>query len=168
MTTHVKDSHCSWCGTAFPEEALSWPRHCTHCGHTSYKNPLPVAVALIPVKGGGLVGVRRGIPPRKGEVALPGGFIDVGESWQAACAREVEEELGLSIDARSITVHTVLSAPDGTVLIMGLTPEINLNEAPEFVPNDETMERLVIEPAEDLELAFPLHTEAVKLYFSRQ
>jgi ADP-ribose pyrophosphatase YjhB (NUDIX family) len=133
----------------------------------SYKNPLPVAVALIPVKGGGLIGVRRGIEPRKGTVALPGGFIEVGESWQAACAREAFEEIQIEIDPNEISVHTVLSAPDGTVLIMGLTAEVDLDALPEFVPNDEALERTIIQNQDDLELSFPLHTEAAKLYFSK-
>jgi len=38
---------------------------------------------LIPVHDG-LLFVRRGIEPRKGKLALPGGFINLGETWQEA------------------------------------------------------------------------------------
>ncbi|MEU8352015.1 hypothetical protein AB0C60_21895, partial [Streptomyces sp. NPDC048845] len=41
-----QDSHCAYCGAAFPEGA-AWPRRCARCGNTSYRNPLPVAVALV-------------------------------------------------------------------------------------------------------------------------
>lgn len=163
--TAEKNSHCSWCGTRFMADA-GWPRTCESCQKTSYVNPLPVAVAVVPLKGGGLLGVRRGIEPRKGSVALPGGFIDVGESWQEACAREVYEELQVELDPAHITLHCVLSAPDGTVLIMGRTPELDASTFSPFISSPEAEARVIIEDHPELALAFPLHTEAARLYFT--
>ena len=87
-----KNSHCSYCGARFAEDG-PWPRRCAACANVSYLNPLPVAVLLQPVDDGLLV-IRRAIAP-VGRLALPGGFIDVGESWQAAAARyrPVQERL---------------------------------------------------------------------------
>ena len=158
-----KNAHCSYCGHAFePEQA--WPKRCAGCAQTSYVNPLPVAVILLPVDGGLLL-VRRGIEPRKGLLALPGGFIGVGESWQAAAARELLEETGVSIDPSAVRDFRARSAPDGTVLIFGLGPALALSDLPTFTPSEEATEIVILRAPE--ELAFPLHTDAALAYFTR-
>ncbi len=53
--------------------------------------------AVIPMEGG-VVLIRRKNPPYQGMWALPGGFVDVGETTEAACIREVEEETGLIVE----------------------------------------------------------------------
>src|ERR1700687_165917 len=77
-----RNTHCSFCGHAFQPDA-PWPRACAECGQVSYLKPLPVAVTLVPVDDGLLV-VRRGIEPGRGRLALPGGYINLGETWQQA------------------------------------------------------------------------------------
>lgn len=42
--------------------------------------------------------IRRKNEPFKGAYALPGGFIDIGETTEAACRREVLEEAGIVVD----------------------------------------------------------------------
>jgi ADP-ribose pyrophosphatase YjhB (NUDIX family) len=46
---------------------------------------------------GGLFLMRRGIPPGYGRWTFPGGYVDRGETVEAAAVREVEEEAGCSV-----------------------------------------------------------------------
>jgi ADP-ribose pyrophosphatase YjhB (NUDIX family) len=157
----LRNSHCSFCGAPFTLD-MAWPRTCLSCANTSYLNPLPVAVLLLPVDDGLLV-IRRDIEPRRGELALPGGFIDMGESWQQAAARELAEETGIVVDQDGVRLFDVLSAPDGTVLIFALAPPVAGAALPPVRPTAETTEWLLIDGPR--ELAFPLHTRVVARYF---
>src|SRR2546428_11376952 len=54
-----------------------------------------VAVDGIVLHGGKLVAVRRKNEPYRGMPALPGGFVELGETTADAVVREVREETGL-------------------------------------------------------------------------
>lgn len=153
-TMYQKDLHCSFCGTRFLDN-LAWPRRCEQCGNTSYKNPLPVAVLLLPVDDGVLV-IRRSIAPRLGELALPGGFIEWGERWQDAAARELYEEAGITINPATISIYQVHSVPDGMLLIFGVGERCAAADLPPFTPTPECSERIIV--THPMPLAFPLHT----------
>ncbi|MGW7366812.1 NUDIX domain-containing protein [Streptomyces sp. NPDC054841] len=163
---HIKDSHCSSCGARYPI-AAGWPRTCAACGDTAYRNPLPVAVALLPVTGGhgtGLVVITRTIEPQRGGTALPGGFIDQSEDWQHAVVRELHEETGIEAAREDVTLADALSSPGGHLLLFGLLPERAATALPPSAPTEETEGwHVLYEPAE---LAFPLHTTAVRNWFA--
>jgi 8-oxo-dGTP diphosphatase len=64
--------------------------------------------------------VRRSVAPRIGEWCLPGGFMELGETPEAAALRELSEETGLSgtID-RLLGVVAAPNAIYDTVLMLG-------------------------------------------------
>jgi len=70
---------------------------CPHCGKVvvKYRNPFPTIDIIIEV-GSGIVLIRRKNPPYGW--ALPGGFVDYGESLEAAAIREAREETSLDVE----------------------------------------------------------------------
>jgi ADP-ribose pyrophosphatase YjhB (NUDIX family) len=157
-----KNRHCSYCGRAFDDESAPFPRRCKACGETTFVNPTPVAVVLVPVDGG-LLTVRRAIPPQVGKLALPGGYVGLGETWQQAGAREVLEETGVAIDPAGIVDFRTISG-DTTVLVFGVARP--LTAVPKLdAPNEEVSELVILRDPEPL--AFPSHTKVVEQYFAK-
>jgi ADP-ribose pyrophosphatase YjhB (NUDIX family) len=62
------------------------------------RNPVPTVDIIIEFEGG-IVLIERANPPAGW--ALPGGFIDYGESAEHAAVREAREETGLELDGLS-------------------------------------------------------------------
>ncbi len=154
----ARDSHCGWCGCPFRPEA-AWPRLCAACGRKTYQNPLPVALLLVPVDGRLLV-VRRAKGTGRGQLALPGGFIECGETWQEAAARELFEETGVRVAAASVRLFDARST-ERFLLIFGLAPP--QSELPPFVRCEECSARELLDGPRPL--AFPAHTEVVERWF---
>jgi 8-oxo-dGTP diphosphatase len=163
----MQHSHCSYCGTAYASDA-PWPRLCASCGETTWRNPLPVAVALLPVdsdRGRGLVVVRRDIEPARGELALPGGFIELGEAWREAAVRELHEETTIVADPTEVRLFDVHSTPSGAILmIFGTLPARPLDALPPSTPTEEATGYEVMLSAQPV--AFSTHTQAIADYFA--
>lgn len=97
---------------------------CPRCGAVveSYRNPAPTADVILEMPGGGIVLIERKNEPIGW--ALPGGFVDYGESLEACAVREAKEEISLDVelvhqlgtyshpgrDARRHTITTVYVA----------------------------------------------------------
>jgi len=73
---------------------------------TTYRNPVPTADVIIEI-GDKIVLIERNSPPAG--FAIPGGFIEEGESAEACAIREMKEETGL--DVTLVELFSVYSDP---------------------------------------------------------
>lgn len=171
MKNHIKNSHCSYCGTSFGTQT-TWPRHCSTCNNQSFINPIPVAVSLVKVFNSapgcegcqaGILLVQRNIEPKKGEWALPGGYINAGETWQEGSSRELEEETGLKILPADMKLVGLDTAGNGNLLVFSIVNKALYENEINFSANAEVSAiKIVYHP---VELAFPSHTQMLKDYF---
>lgn len=70
---------------------------CSKCGNEMevYKNPAPTVDIIIEIESKGIVLIKRKNPPYGW--AIPGGFVDYGESLEQAAVREAKEETDLDV-----------------------------------------------------------------------
>lgn len=83
---------------------------CAECGAPVevYRNPLLTVDLIIQIPGRGIVLIQRKNPPYGW--ALPGGFVDYGESLEAAAVREALEETCLHV--QELRQFRAYSEPD--------------------------------------------------------
>jgi NUDIX domain len=162
-----KNSCCSYCGVLFQKD-LPFPKECYACKNITYLNPIPIVVVLLSVEtfnldvapaGHGIIIQQRNIEPGKGKWALPSGYIDFGETWQQAAAREVMEEMVISTTADKYNLLEIKNSSNGNMLIFCNYSDLVQCDRELFVPNEEVMDIDVAYTP--IELAFPSHTEVV-------
>lgn len=105
---------------------------CVQCGAelSVYKNPVPTVDVIIVHPGKGVVLVERRFPPSGW--ALPGGFVDYGESVEHAAIREAFEETHLRV--RLLNLLGVYSDPARDARLHSIsTVFIALAESPDSV-----------------------------------
>jgi len=72
---------------------------CPYCGKEllEYQNPVPTVDIIIEVEAQGIILIKRKNYPHGW--ALPGGFVDYGETVEAAAAREAKEKTSLELES---------------------------------------------------------------------
>ena len=107
---------CPRCGA---EATIDYPRSlsCPAFGYGGYYNPTPVAFAIPVTTDGSVVLLRRAFAPGKDLWTFPGGFVDLGESVEAAAHREAMEELRIELVLDGL-IGIYSRADDPVVLIV--------------------------------------------------
>jgi 8-oxo-dGTP diphosphatase len=169
VTTLEQNGHCGYCGNAYPPGS-PWPRVCPNCGETTWRNPLPVGLVLVPVEMDddgplGLILVRRDIEPARGQLCVPGGFIEFGETWNEGAARELREETGLPAIADDVALFDVQST-GAHILIFGIVDPRPIGTLPEPAAAHESSGWVIIRKPQVV--AFPTHTVVIEKFFAGQ
>ena len=91
---HSTHRFCSSCGVASVMSHAGWQRSCAACGAHHFPRTDPVVIMLV-VRGNKLL-LGRSAPWPEGMYSLLAGFVEPGETMEAAVRREVFEETGIT------------------------------------------------------------------------
>jgi ADP-ribose pyrophosphatase YjhB (NUDIX family) len=162
--------HCPRCAAARRGEADAVRFVCDACGFVYYYNvAVSSAVLLLDTKGEALF-IRRARDPGRNKLAMPGGFIDRGETAEAAAIREVREEAGVKLD----NLEFVTSFPNLYTYREVEYPVIDLFFVARVQDRtaralDDVTEVVWLPPSSlrDEDLAFPSHAKALRFFANR-
>jgi NAD+ diphosphatase len=93
---HAKHTHCPRCGSPTTAQQGGWVRRCTNDGTEHYPRTDP-AVIMSVVDAEDRLLLARGPQWGKARYSVLAGFVEPGESLEAAVAREVHEEVGVAV-----------------------------------------------------------------------
>ncbi len=97
LTWHATHQFCAKCGAKSFLAMAGWQRDCPKCGGHHFPRTDPVVIMLITHGESVLVGRSPGWPD--GMYSLLAGFVEPGETIEAAVRREVYEEAGIEVGA---------------------------------------------------------------------
>jgi NAD+ diphosphatase len=120
-----KHGFCSNCGQ--PSQAVDggWKRVCEACRTEHFPRTDPVVIMLATHGEKCLLGRQAAWP--KGMYSALAGFLEPGETIEEACARELNEEAGLT--ATSVSYHSTQPWPYPSSLMIGLFAEVSDDNA---------------------------------------
>ncbi len=96
---HRSHGFCSACGARSESASAGWQRSCPSCGAQHFPRTDPVVIMLVTRGNSVLLGRSPGWP--EGMFSLLAGFVEPGETIEAAVRREVLEETGVHCGAVS-------------------------------------------------------------------
>ncbi len=79
------------------------------------ETPLLTVDALIIYVKDKIVLIRRKNPPFQGELALPGGFVNIGETVENACIREAYEETNIKVKIKKLEFFQIPKEIQGVI-----------------------------------------------------
>jgi len=162
--------HCPRCAAARKAEGDAVRFVCEACGFVYYYNVAVSSAVLILDTDGYALFIRRARDPGRGKLAMPGGFVDRGETAEAAAVREVREEAGVKL----ASVEFLASFPNLYTYRGVEYPIVDLFftarvQAREGSPLDDVTEVVWARPGSlrDEDVAFPSHVNALRHFASQ-
>jgi NAD+ diphosphatase len=92
---HASHGFCARCGAPSLPAQAGWQRDCPACGAHHFPRTDPVVIMLVTRGNAALLGRSPGWPP--GMFSCLAGFVEPGETVEAAVRREVWEETGVRV-----------------------------------------------------------------------
>jgi NAD+ diphosphatase len=92
---HRRHPFCANCGQPSAVVRGGWSRRCDNCGAEHFPRVDPVVIMLAEHDGRLLLGRQPQYPP--GRFSALAGFVEAGETIEAAVARELAEEAGIAV-----------------------------------------------------------------------
>ncbi len=111
---HESHRHCARCGAKSRMIRAGWQRACDACGAQHFPRTDPVAIMLVTHGNSVLMGRSPGWP--EGMYSLLAGFVEPGETVEAAVRREVWEEAGVRVGRVSYLVSQPWPFPASLML----------------------------------------------------
>ena len=100
--------YCQDCGAALQPHVVGGEQrnhaYCRRCRLPRYDHPLVVVTCFVAC-GQRLLWVRRALPPQRGLWAIPGGYLEGGETLAAGAARELYEEAGIRLPPARLQLY---------------------------------------------------------------
>jgi ADP-ribose pyrophosphatase YjhB (NUDIX family) len=120
--------YCQACGSALSLRGVlddsSQRPACRRCGFLVNVGPTVLVLSLVFSQDRILL-VKRGTSPYVGKWAPPGGFVEAGESLEAAAVREIKEEAGLQLSCEQMIPHSIVSLPNMNQVHVGFLAVID-------------------------------------------
>ena len=91
---------CERCGASLKLACAGWEKHCTACAHITYPRTDPAIIVAITDDAERLLLIH-GATWQSGRYSVVAGFVEAGESLEAAVVREALEETGIKISQAS-------------------------------------------------------------------
>ena len=121
---HTRHRFCANCGHLADSVRAGWSRRCPSCGAEHFPRVDPVVIMLAEHHGDLLLGRQPHYPPAR--YSALAGFVEVGETIEAAVSRELHEEAGIAV--RDVRYVASQPWPFPSSLMIGCTAKADSRE----------------------------------------
>ena len=123
---HARHRFCAQCGGDTRLAKGGWQRDCSTCGASHFPRTDPVTIMLVEHAGRLLLGSGKGWGERR--YSALAGFVEPGESIEEGVAREVLEEVGVTVRPQNVSYVASQPWPFPSQLMIGCHARADTSE----------------------------------------